>query len=129
MVVQEKWLLVPIAGIVGFLGDALLQLFVKKQWANWGLSGYFAQHGTVESLFIASGMLSLFYTIYLLTGLPVKWYTIAIYGVLLDVLFRVFRIFPSLDGYYQHFNVVASGFWGAVPMLIPLWILWLLFKK
>ncbi len=91
---------------------------------GWGLREYFKQHGSVESLFIAGGMMTLFYIIYLiLLGLPPLWYYLAIYGILLDLFFRETMIFPSLQGYYDHLNYFWSAFWGAVPMILPLGIM------
>jgi hypothetical protein len=31
-------------------------------------------------------------------------------------------LFPSLKGYYNNLNYFWSGFWGAIPMIIPLFI-------
>ena len=108
--------LICIAFFVGFIGDLLLQVIDNK---NFGLRGYFKQHGSVESLFIAGGMLTLFYIIYLKLNIPLKWEYLVVYGVILDFLFRKFVIFPSLDGYYNALNYFESGLWGAIPILLP----------
>jgi len=115
------------AFIAGFVGDASLQIATKKLNmggpTGWGLKEYFKQHGTTESLFIAGGMMTLFYIIYLdVLNLPLNYMYLAIYGVILDFIFRKFIIFPSLKGYYQHLNYFWSAFWGAVPMIIPLFV-------
>lgn len=116
--------LVSIACLTGFVGDALLQVMTRYGMGGptgWGLTPYFRHHGPAESLFIAGGMMALFYIIYIdLLHLPVTWYYLAIYGVVLDYIFRVTRLFPSLDGYYAHLNYFWSAFWGAVPMMLPL---------
>lgn len=117
--------LISVACITGFVGDASLQVLSKFMGGKtgWGLIPYFKQHGSVEALFIAGGMMTIFYVIYLdLLKLPVKWYYLAIYGIILDYIFRKTMLFPSLDGYYNHLNYFWSAFWGAIPMLIPLFI-------
>jgi len=114
--------LVSIAALVGFFGDVLLQILVKYNVGNWGLKDYFKQHGSAESMFIATGMMALFYVIYLFTGLPVTIPYLAVYGVVLDLIFRLTRIFPSLDGYYKSLNYFESALWGIIPMILPLLI-------
>ena len=108
--------LVSIAFLVGFFGDLLLQLLVKLGLGNWGLQDYFLQHGSIESMCIAGGMLALFYIIY-----PFKPTLLGLagYGVILDLIFRIFMIFPSLKGYYLSLNYFWSAFWGIIPMIIP----------
>jgi len=118
--------LIIIACLAGFIGDYILQILITFMGGKtgWGLREYFKQHGSVESLFIAGGMMTLFYIIYLiLLGLPPLWYYLAIYGILLDLFFRETMIFPSLQGYYEHLNYFWSAFWGAVPMILPLGIM------
>jgi len=118
--------LIIIACLTGFIGDGILQILINFMGGKtgWGLREYFKQHGSIESLFIAGGMMTLFYIIYLiLLGLPPTGYYLAIYGVLLDLLFRETMIFPSLQGYYDHLNYFWSAFWGAVPMILPLGIM------
>jgi len=114
--------LIVIACLTGFIGDATLQ-FLSKYTGGWGLNPYFKQHGKVESLFIAGGMLSLFFIIYDFTRLPVTWYYLGIYGMLLDLLFRKTMLFPSLKGYYNYLNYLQSAIWGAIPMIIPVLIM------
>jgi hypothetical protein len=121
--------LLTISCLTGFIGDATLQLLVRFTSmggkTGWGLKEYFRQHGPAESLFVAGGMMTLFYVIYLsMLGLPVIWYYLAIYGIILDFIFRKTMLFPSLKGYYQQLNYFWSGFWGAVPMIMPLGIMW-----
>lgn len=115
--------LVAIAALVGFFGDALLQIMVANGMGGttgWGLKEYFTSQGRAEALFTASGMMVMFYVSYLATGLPVNYVGFAIYGVVLDLMFRELRLFPSLDGYYKALNYFWSAFWGAVPMILPL---------
>jgi hypothetical protein len=71
--------LVTISCITGFFGDAGLQLLTKKFGmggsTGWGLKPYFSQHGTGEALCVASGMMTLFYIIFLyVLRLPPVWY-------------------------------------------------------
>jgi hypothetical protein len=128
----EQGNLVAIATLVGFVGDILLQLMTHYGMggpSGWGLNEYFLQHGRVESTFIAGGMLGLFFILYSFTNLPLTLLSMLIYGVLLDLVFRVFKIFPSLDGYYKNLNYFWSAFWGAIPMMIPIVIYKLLTRS
>ena len=138
---QEK--LIASACITGFFGDAGLQLITSFMGprgmgtngigangigtngiggpSGWGLKPYFRQHGRGEALCIASGMMTLFYVFYVLVlRLPPTWYYLALYGIVLDFIFRKARLFTSLDGYYKALNYFWSAFWGAVPMVLPL---------
>ena len=111
------------ACLTGFFGDAGLQILTKKfnlgGPSGWGLKPYFALHGSAEALFIAAGMMTIFYVAYL-AFLPVNWIYLAVYGIILDLFFRKTMLFSSLTGYYGHLNYFWSAFWGAVPMLMPL---------
>jgi len=116
--------IVSISCITGFVGDALLQLGVSLGMGGsdgWGLKPYFKQHGSIESLFIAGGMMTIFYVIYALF-FQFTYTGLAVYGIVLDLIFRETMLFPSLQGYYNHLNYFWSGFWGAVPMMLPLFI-------
>ena len=115
--------LVAIAALVGFVGDALLQIMVEQGMGGktgWGLKEYFSHQGRAEALFTAAGMMAIFYAIYMALNLPLTVPCLAVYGIVLDLLFRKLRIFPSLDGYYKALNVFWSGVWGAIPMVLPL---------
>jgi hypothetical protein len=124
--------LIGIACLTGFFGDAGLQLLSKYNGigadiigatSGWGLKPYFKLHGSFESLCIAAGMMSMFYIFYLyVLRLPPVLYYLALYGIILDLLFRKFRLFPTLDGYYKALNYFWSGFWGAIPMMLPVMI-------
>lgn len=121
--------LLTISCLTGFIGDATLQLLFRFTniggKTGCGLNEYFRQHGAAESVFIAGGMMTLFYVIYLsILGLPVVWYYLAIYGIIIDIIFRKTMLFSSLKGYYRYFNYFWSAFWIAVPMIIPLGIMW-----
>lgn len=120
--------IISIATVTGFVGDASLQIATKhlKMGGNtgWGLNEYFRQHGASESLFIAGGMLAIFYAFYVyilveLLKVPNTALSVIIYAIILDLIFRKFRIFPSLDGYYNHLNYFWSAVWAIIPMLIP----------
>jgi hypothetical protein len=119
--------LLSISFIVGFVGDALIQIGAKLGLGGstgWGLNSYFKQHGSAESLFIAGGMMTLFYIIYLyLLPFKINYINLAIYGLILDIIFRKLRLFRSLDGYYKYLNYFWTGFWGAIPLMMPLAIL------
>jgi len=113
--------IVSAAGLTGFFGDALLQIGIKYQGYNWGgLRQYFAQHGSGESLCIASGIMTLFYIFYIyVLRLPLNYVYLAIYGIIVDYIFRKLIIFKSLDGYYKTLNYFWSAFWMAIPMMMP----------
>ena len=119
-------ILILVACLVGFIGDLLLQIgskVLKMGGAGgWGLTGYFKLHGAAESTFIAGGMMSLFYSVYLLLGIPVNYAYLALFGIAVDLLFRQTMLFGSLKGYYQYFNYFWSGFWMAVPMMLPFFV-------
>jgi hypothetical protein len=115
--------LVVASALTGFFGDALLQ--VGGPWLGrkeiWGLKSYFQQHGVAESLCIATGMMTLFYILYFVVlKLPADWRYLAVYGIILDLIFRETMVFPSLKDYYHHLNYFWSGVWGAIPMVLPL---------
>lgn len=123
-------LLIGIACATGILGDTLLQLGSANGLGGptgWGLKDYFTKHGRAESIFIAGGMMVIFYLIFIATGLPINYILLAIYGILLDLLFREAMIFQSLDGYYAYFNYFWSAVWGAIPLIMPLLVYHLLF--
>jgi hypothetical protein len=114
--------LVSIACLSGFLTDGLLQIFTK--FSNvLGLKAYFHDQGSLQSLFIAAGMSGIFYIVYLyLLKLPVVWPYLALYGILIDLVFRRSALFPGLHNYYQKVNYVSSGFFAATSMVLPLFI-------
>jgi hypothetical protein len=117
--------LVAIACFTGFIGDATLQTGVKMGMGGptgWGLKDYFRLHGATESVFIAGGMMSLFYALFIASGLPINYRNLAIYGVLLDLVFRKLVIFHSLERYYEFFNYFWSAVWGIIPLCLPLFI-------
>jgi hypothetical protein len=125
--------LIIIAILTGFIGDILLQLMSSKNLLNsksWGLEPYFSQHGKAESAFIAGGIMGGFYALYSLTGLPFKIQYMIIYGLIIDLIFRHFRIFSSLDLYYKnvgYFGTVVVG--AVVPLVIPLIVLRMIDRK
>lgn len=120
--------LLSLAFFTGFFGDALLQIATCHGMGGdtgWGLNEYFIQHGKAEAMFIAGGMLTLFYILFLLffKGGEKKGYIyLAIYGIVLDLIFRKFMIFPSLQGYYDSLNYFWSAFWGAIPLIVPFFV-------
>ena len=109
--------------LTGFFGDALLQITTKYTKYDWGLKKYFLYHGSGEALCIASGMMTLFYIFYLyVLRLPLNYTYLAIYGIILDYIFRKTMVFKSLQGYYKALNYFWSAFWGAIPMILPFFI-------
>jgi len=119
--------IVSLSCMTGFAGDALLQIGDRNDMGGptgWGLRNYFKHHGPVESVFIAGGMMSLFMIGFVYAvGLPLTYTNLAVYGIIIDLVFRKLMIFPSLKEYYEYFGYVGSAFWIAVPMMIPLFLL------
>jgi len=126
----DKGHLISVAAAVGVYGDLSLQILSKciGGKTGWGLNAYFRQHGVGESLFVAGGMMAIFYMIYIYAlKLPITVINLAIYGIVWDILFRGYRLFNSLDGYYNHLGIISSAFWGAIPMIAP-YIIYTLYK-
>ena len=122
--VTDNLQLVALACVVGFIGDALLQLGVKIGMGGptgWGLKEYFLQHGKTESLFIAAGMMALFYIVYFCINVNFSFsiVTLSLYGILVDYIFRKTMLFDSLKGYYTYLNYFWSAVWIVIPLLIP----------
>ena len=110
------------AFIIGMIGDFLLQQIVKYHPKGdfAGLKSYFKIHGQFESLFIAGGMMYFFGMLFDLLKQPKTFFNLAIYSSILDILFRQFRLFPSLDGYYKALTPLQSIIWAIIPMSLPL---------
>ena len=67
--------------------------------------------------------MALFYVIYIQLKIPLNFVYLAIYGIVLDFIFRKLMIFPSLSGYYDSLNYFWSAVWGAIPLILPYLIL------
>jgi len=108
--------------IIGMIGDLLLQQIVKYHPNGdfAGLKSYFKIHGQFESLLIAGGMMYFFGILFDLLKQPKTFFNLAIYGTILDILFRQFRLFPSLDGYYNALTPFQSILWAIIPITLPL---------
>ena len=118
-------ILIVLAFITGFIGDFLLQFGSKIGLGGptgWGLKDYFKTHGFSESLCIAGGMMTFFYIIYGVLKIKINYLNLAIYGIVLDFIFRKLMIFKTLKGYYEYFNYFWSAVWGAIPLMLPLFI-------
>lgn len=108
-----------VAFFVGALGDGFLQLFNKTIFPDIaGLDGYFKKHGSLEAMTIAGGMMFFFAIVYKTFKLPNIIWVVALYGIVWDLIFRLGRLYPSLDGYYKKMNYFHSALWGAIPMLM-----------
>jgi len=110
------------AFIIGMIGDFLLQQIVKYHPNGdfAGLKSYFKIHGSFESLLIAGGMMYFFGILFDLLKQPKTSFNLAIYGTILDILFREFRLFHSLDDYYKALTPLQSIIWAIIPMNLPL---------
>ena len=128
----NKGRLITVAALVGVVGDFSLQILTKLIGGKtgWGLNSYFKQHGQAEAIFIAGGMMAMFYMVYIyVLRLPITVLNLAIYGVVWDLVFRMFKTFGSLEGYYKHLNYFFSGLWGAIPMVAPYLLYCLCYNK
>ena len=109
--------LIGIACVTGMLGDSMLQLGAANGLGGptgWGLKDYFKQHGRAESIFIAGGMMVIFFLgLIVSNAVSITLLSLAIYGVLL---------------YYEYFNYFWSAVWGAIPMMMPL-VIYKIFKN
>jgi len=104
------------AGIVtGIVGDFLLQTFFK---GKYGLRPYFDQHGSMESLFIAGGMMGYFCFIAQYFGWTSSWTQLMVYGGALDIFFRESMIMESLRSYYDENGRIFTIIWGGLPFII-----------
>ena len=122
---RRHYQLLAISCMVGFFGDIGLQILTVLGMGGktgWGLHEYFRQHGRLEAPFLAAGMMTLFYVLYLWFKLPINYLSLALYGIILDLIFRFGRVFPSLAGYYKALNLLESGIWGAIPLTMPLFV-------
>lgn len=106
--------------IVGLLGDLTLQLIVKNSndINKFGLKTYFEKHGSLESLFIAAGMTSSFAMLYKFIDPKLNAPLMILYGASLDILFRKYRLFESLDDYYNIEPYYYTILWAIIPMFM-----------
>ena len=73
-----------------------------------------------ESLFIAAGMMYSFGILFDFFKVQKTSLNLSIYAAITDVLFRHFRLFPSLDGYYNALTSLESIIWAIIPANLPL---------
>ena len=107
------------AFLVGFYGDLGLQIISKYRGNIVGLKNYFNQHGSLESMFIAGGMMYLFMLIYVWIGFEKNIIYLFIYGGILDILFRNLELFSSLNNtYYKNISPINSFIWGGLPFVM-----------
>lgn len=110
---------------IGAIGDFILQCIVNSSDQNdlWGLKYYFERHGRMESIFIAGGMMQFFTVFYEEIDPSLNTIGLIVYGSLIDLVFRYFDIFNSLENYYQKLSVPVTMFWGFFPLLLFKYIL------
>ena len=109
-----------ISFLVGIIGDIILQTWVKLAGDVVGLKSYFMEHGIVESLLIAGGLMYVVTIIYEQTKFKINYLNLFIYGIIIDLIMREFNLFPSLDEYYKVLNYFESAILGGLPMILPL---------
>lgn len=107
--------------LVGFFGDLALQRLIKPG-ADYGLTGYFKQHGSLESAFIAAGMMACLNYAYTKVDPSINTTGFLGYGAICDVVFRKYHnlIMPSLAGYYSNMTPGMSMIWGVIPQAMVL---------
>ena len=118
--------LVTIALLTGMIGDLILQILSKFFSNGLGLKTYFATHGILESMFIAGGLLAFVYVLYQYIIDKYKITTtitlvdLMIMAIILDLLFRYLKLFPSLKYYYRTYSIpITMTFGSIIPILIP----------
>ena len=121
--VIDKFKFLVVVALTGFFGDLFLQFCVKYLGFDWGLEQYFSEHGTAESLTLGAGLMTILFVIYFIFPFEINYINLAIYGIVLDIIFRQTMIFQSLTDYYNvqnHFETMIIG--GALPVMLPLFI-------
>ncbi len=111
------------AFLIGVTGDAALQGLNKytSKGKDWGLDTYFAQHGPVESLFIAGGMLVGFELLYDLIFPTKEYLSLFMLGGIIDVAVRMTMPMESLKDYYEQNHPLYTIFWAGFPAT---WLKW-----
>ncbi len=117
--------IVSIAFVTGFVGDAVLQFSINNLGFDMGLKNYFKQHGQVESLFIGGAIVALAYILYIYgLNLPLNYFNLFLYGIVIDFIFRFTRFFPSLNEYYDKLSIFeTSVIGGSIPAILPFFIM------
>jgi len=108
---------------VGFSGDLALQVLVRLNLLDSGLAGYFVRHGPFESACIAAGLMYIAAWVYVHQAgdEPREIGRPFVFGCVLDILFRLFRLMPTLDGYYAALTPFVSMVWGGIPMVMAVY--------
>lgn len=111
------------AFLVGVVGDIFLQLYIRLFRDLAGLKPYFQRHYPFESVCIAAATMYIVAYLYELTGLPLTIPYLFIFGGIADIVWRQFKLMPSLDQtYYKALTPIESFIWGGIPMVLPLFI-------
>ena len=106
---------------VGFFGDLFAQAIVRSgRLGDWGLNGYFKQHGVLESAFIACGVVGGFYAVWIALGLPLRWELILTASLGVDLFWNWANVFPSLKSYYREPCIPRTILGVVIPFLLPL---------
>lgn len=114
------------AFFIGFFADLLLNYLTRTFKWNVGLLDYFKLHKTIESAFIAAGLMFLSMWIGLrvfrVTTLDPKYLAVFIflYGCVIDNFFRYFHWMPTLNGMYEAMTPIRTMFWAGGPLLASL---------
>jgi hypothetical protein len=110
------------AFVFGFGFDLLLNILVRTHgfW-DVGLLEYFNIHNTLEAMCIAGGLMliCMWAILTLWGGDPNRDGTtefIFVAGMMIDVIFRLFHIMPSLDEMYTKLSPITSMLWAGGPL-------------
>ena len=117
--------LISVACVTTIIIDGFLQIYTKyfDNLMSLGLKPYFKQHGILESLSISAGLTTIFYIIYLnFLKLPIRWYYLGFYGILIDLLFRKFSLFAGLNSYYTSVNYFLTALFAFISNSLPVLI-------
>jgi hypothetical protein len=107
--------------LTGMLGDLALQLIVKSypNENKFGLRTYFDQHGSLESIFIAGGMMGALFSLYKQIDPTFDNLGLSLYATGLDILFRNnIQLMPSLKDYYSTLPYYFTIPWAIIPALM-----------
>jgi len=105
------------AFFIGAGGDATLQAINRytKKGEEWGLDTYFAQHGPIESIFIAGGMVVGFEVLYTAIFGQKNVVKLFALGAMIDIIFRNTMPMKTLEDYYKKNSPIMTIFWAGFP--------------
>jgi hypothetical protein len=111
------------AFVVGLVGDILLNFSTQNLGYDFGLKKYFKHHGALEAMFIAAGLMwaSMWLGLKLWPldiNHPDTVLFLFLFGSVVDVLFREYRLMPTLDGMYKSLHPFLSMIYAGGPLVL-----------